>query len=308
MALGTSSRSHLLNPLPLDPRWLGRALQQLDGVDMARHVPVITTLDPAMLFIDTSSRHEASTAAAIYDSLKDAFPLSGARQRVDAQRLALDLALSSTILYCDDLDVAVKTARATPRLGDRDTDAQTPDELFTRAAGLLSLTDLAPPEIVFSVLVPRAQETDAGDADEDEVGEGGEEGDDPATRLQSITARTLLADWSLGADPREHTWKPKRTDEQRVDKTDVRPIRPLPSPSPSPRGQLTFPIPRQSIPTFETMPIPPRFQRSSPPPGLSGVSQADEVGHASTQVERGVFGGRPSAQGRRKVKKRVGGV
>lgn len=215
------------------------------------------------------------------------------------RRLRNNLLLSSKIVYPEDT-LPTEAAEAGP----------TVDELFAEAAGQLSLNDRAP-NLAFAVLPlpPHLAPPDTN-------------GDRRASTPQSLDARsahTLLLDWKLGADPRQHEWKsphhsssptspPRRertnlpvshfTSQPSIPRLGAPPIsRLLPQSSPA-RRFPTPPVATESVrnPTFGRTP-------SSP----TVFSDHD---FPQTQIERGAYGARPEvatkASKKRATKRRHG--
>lgn len=270
-------------------------------MDLSRHLTVINTLAQSFeipLPIDNQLVGRLDHLRIMGD-LTETFPLPRAPDRQFARQLALDLALSSTILFSEPLEVTSASSRqkAPAQL------TGTPDDDFARAAGQLSLRVQAPPRIRFSLLAPlvrlSARNGSASPSTED----------DPEQWVQGETARSLMAEWNTGTDPRTYMWKGWREDEQGDQRSgSSRPIRPLPSPRST---QTTFarPTVQPNLPTRA-----PTFAantsdhpQSSPLRLRSSEYARDSQIVSNTQVERGPFGGRPTGTGKKKAKKRVGG-
>lgn len=236
---------------------------------------------------------------------------SGRQGRIkeDTFRLVLDLTLSRMIVHSESPTSVAPTPRGSQ-------EPQTADNLFERAEQL-TLDDGTSKanEIPFRWLPPR-RDIDAGSPNDHDL---------PSDHLQTEAARTLLSEWTIGADPIEYDWKDWRR-EGSLPRTPIkRPVRPLPSPrttygfaqsQPDIRYRppyLSQPQPRQLPPYSQhANAIPQVFahtqaMRSSPPPVLQSSQSLQDLG-PSTQAERGPYGGRPEVKARKKaVKKRIGG-
>ena len=249
---------------------------------------------------------------------------SDERNQGDLNRLALDLALSTTILSSEELPVIGTSATSRP-----ETPANVGD--FLSRAANLSLNDKEPPPIIFHMLPPRSVAAKDEDSDLNEP--------NAQAALQSLPGRSLLSEWTLGSDPSKYTWKAWRdpTTELELGLLHTRPIRPLPSPlSPHPpafAAQHTYPHPpglshsQPHPPTISTIPRPISSRTmetlggtAAGTRGLGGFGSSGMIGEVRssspvlgegemegpmTQVERGPFGGR--VDGKKKVKKRAGG-
>lgn len=331
-----------LSPMPLDTS--NEVVQQLGSIDFSRLFALVNenTRDRIAPDSDSESRNNSSVSPlTLLEDLQDRFPFPPkslrtafrTKSQADLIRLAIDLALSSTVFSSEDAPLLPAQTTQISR-------PSTPDELFARTAGL-SLNDQEAPPMSFNILPPRIDHTPS----EDESPLVTESKVEATKALDEQPARTLLSEWTLGSDPANYVWKPWR-DHPRPDffSPATRPIRPLPSPRPS--SLHRFPNSQPTVPTFKPhrplsaqypptltpissfSPFPPPIVslrptesvpdlrksirdgiRSSPPiqPYSSPPPSGGEF--PSTQVERGVFGGRPEAGARtkKKAKKRAGG-
>lgn len=331
--------SRALEPMPLDTS--NDVVQQLGSIDFSRHFALVNENTRDRILPDSEFRNTPGVSpATLLEDLQDRFPFPPkslrtafrTRSQADLIRLAIDLALSGTVLSSDDIPLLPAQTTQISR-------PSTPDELFARTAGL-SLNEQEAPPMSFNVLPPRVDITHP----EDESPLVIESKVEATKALDEVHARTLLAEWTVGSDPAAYVWKPWR-DIPRPDffSPATRPIRPLPSPRPSslhrfPHSQPTIPTikphrplsaqyPPTLTPISSFSPFPPPIVslrptesvpdlrttrdgvRSSPPiqPFSSPPHSASEF--PNTQVERGVFGGRPEAGARtkKKAKKRAGG-
>ncbi|KAK8844585.1 hypothetical protein IAR55_006432 [Kwoniella newhampshirensis] len=228
--------SHLLAPLPIHSQAVEATLRSLDGVDIARHLPIAVDLRgsiPAYMearppLFPTNDGAPPPTIG-MFDQVREYFPAPSegrSRSRLDAAQLALDLALSRLVLTSDDLAV-IRRQETQSTLPIQD--ETEPDDLFAQAAGQLSLKEKEPPKITCHFLTSRKPDTDMEVAD-DVVGAEEEEG------LQNLTARGLMNDWKLGEDPKNWDWVTWRKDEEPISEhvsnrtENRRIIKPLPSP------------------------------------------------------------------------------
>ena len=219
------------------------------------------------------------------------------KDKEDYDRLATDLNLACYVYHSTPLTLPPTTV---PR-DTQTTSLDTPEDLFAR----VSLNDNEPPPITFSYFHQDRQNSNPAILSKPA---------DPS----SMSARHLLSEWQLGADPGTYNWKAWLDPATSAPELPPRPIRPLPSTrSPlrpafakaPPIVQTSFqPVrartelrPAESMPT--SFKLPPAVARSSPPP-MPQSSQ--DFGFAQTQVEPGKFGGRAGGT-KKKVKKRVGG-
>jgi hypothetical protein len=232
------------------------------------------------------------------------FADSQARHQRDIRRLVLDLTLSSMVIHSEQIETP------NPRPDRPSQEPETADNLFERT-GQLTLNDSnesGPP--VLKWLAPR---TDFGSQRETPVG-------------STPDTKSLDTPTSRGSDPTQFTWIDWRRETSAVPTSVRRPVRPLPSPrasgiqtfaqsQPNPRYQpptVAQPQPRAQWALHGSMSIPNimahgQGTRSSPPPVLHSSQSYQDLG-ASTQAERGPFGGRPDVKVRKKLaKKRVGG-
>ncbi|OCF44272.1 hypothetical protein I317_01890 [Kwoniella heveanensis CBS 569] len=231
-------RSHLLAPLPFPAYNVPSTLDALDELDLSKHVVVASTLSEYLPVLENArpplapsqqllqigsqtvgskdSRKPPLKAMTIYRRLRESFPDTSndsLRSTVDAGQLAIDLKLSLTILSSEPLHVPLFSDAETPVQATQEDEE--PDELFARAAGQLSLTDKEPSPITFGLLNPRESssnydESDDGNRSTVETGVGSEEWDG----LRNLTARALLADWKVGENLSEWSWKSWRKGDQ----------------------------------------------------------------------------------------------
>ena len=265
---------------PLPPVDRPGELDKLEHLDFSRHLSVI-------------GAREAKSLAKLQETFPPLSPNTEYRRRHRSHllRLALDLSLSRTTLHTEDLSPP-PVLDATQRAEDEDDDV-------ARAAQQLTLNDSAPAAITFSILHPRIE---APHQDWSELSEAETANHDFGTTptmdaLQAPTAKSILAEWSLGSDPSAYTWKGWKDSRQPSVASSSRQVRPLPSPrillaaTQPPALQ-----PAASVPTL----------RPAPVASTQAPQSSQEIGgFVQTQVERGPFGARPV--GKKKVKKRVGG-
>ena len=321
----SETRANVLRPLSLD----SSEIENINALDYTRYLSFVHQLHTIIGSQHVGLPETLPNLSTLLGSLKNEFPAaqsgrssksSNARRQADLNRLALDLALSTTVLSSEDFVGAAAV--------------QTPanaDDFLSRAANL-TLNDAEPPPITFTVIPPRSVPGKDEDSDSIEP--------DPQSALQSLPARSVFNEWTLGSDPSEYTWKEWRNPAVDVENgISSRPIRPLPSPRSS------------HPPTFaseQAYPRPPGLSYSQPqPPSISAIPRpissrtmetfggtaaiarglplrvfgssgiigdlrssspvlgADMDG-PMTQVERGPFGGRMDGK-KKKVKKRAGG-
>lgn len=308
-------------------------MEDLDNLNYAKNANIVVT------------QPERRSASALYTMLQDSFdpPSSHARRdhatKQQAKDLAVDLAMSSVVLHSE----ALPTAEYSTSRGMSSTPA---DDLLTRA-GNLTLSEQAPAVYEFRALPPRSDALYAVDDDEagppspapSTVDPGGP--DSKRAALEDVGMRTLLSDWSIGADPKTYQWKPwiepKPTDGMESPQTPVRqrPIRPLPSPRSAHAARFASQpnLPRLGLGTgIGGTNSPPLVSSRYAPPPIATIKPtelyrltpehspvASREGspvlpssglqapvYAATQIERGVFGGRLEVK-KKKVKKRAGG-
>ncbi len=339
-------RSHLLKTLPFSPSALKTMLRELDQLDVSKNLRVVTKLgkNPASAFLSHHYQGSAHGGLDILEELQNTFPPPRARvqviaqqdrrssrssitvledlqnsfshariqEQVNAHRLWLDLALSSTILFSEELN---KTGEfLTQKTFEPVDGAVTPDDDFARATGLLSLNDHKAPPIAFSLLSPQPRVTfgDSDSSDQPLQVEG------PDQRVQGETARSLMAEWIVGTDPRAFEWKGWRGNSttEAANSYASRPIRPHPSPritqiafDPTPNQAKKLPFPARAAVSEPALlsKVPPIVQSSPPLDRPQQGTGYHEIG-PSTQVEPGPYGGRPAGgAGKKKIKKRIGG-
>jgi len=307
-----AGRTHALLPLDIASEDFEDDLGILTTIDLERHelhkitaLPLGPSTDPSRVTQDRVADIYAMFARS------DLSPVGDIQERYqrDVRRLVLDLTLSSMVVHSEKIDT---TSASSVR---ESQEPETADNLFERT-GQLTLNDTSerqtsPPLLKW--LAPRADFDAQQDAQPPDV----KALDTPASRL-------LLNEWSIGADPTQFTWKDWRRETSVVPTPVRRPVRPLPSPrgstsqtfaqsQPNPRYQLpTVAQPRSQWALHGSNSIPNivahgQGTRSSPPPIPHSSQSFPDLG-ASTQAERGPFGGRPDSKVRKKlVKKRVGG-
>ena len=285
----TKTRSNLLAPLPGVKR---DTVSDFIRLDMSRHLPVVTRLEPDATLTELEIEYPA-----ISKTTEMSAPMR-ARHEDNLIKLATNLILSRTVLSSEMLTGTSKSSQAATF--ER---AETPDELFARATGQLSLNDQQPRSVEFTYLSPKPKADCEGDNQTPNSTE-------PLDALENATVRAMLDEWSVGSDPKEYDWKPWRGDLIHDSTTPyLRPIRPLPSPRPSPTrvAGTQPPLLRPAISVQTIMSFSPPMARSSPPPMMPSSSGVEMV--MQTQVERGPFGGRTGGVGggNKKVKKRIGG-
>ncbi|ORX34919.1 hypothetical protein BD324DRAFT_104438 [Kockovaella imperatae] len=284
-------RCSSLLPLPLVER--PAELDRLAQLDYARHFNVI------------ASRSSASLAElqALFPHLSPNVAYRK-RHRAHLLRLALDLALSKIILHTDDFGTtSLDSAQGTSDTAE--------DDDVARAAGRLTLSDNDPPSIAFSILEPKLERAGSVEPGAD-TSSTDIPGEIPTVEsLQTITARTLLAEWT-SADPKSYTWTPWRDTRESSTSSISRPVKPLPSPrATGQQSGVAFGSSSQppllagagSVPILRVAP-PVTYMTQVPP-----SSSQDPMPFAQTQVERGPFGARSGGGGigKKKAKKRVGG-
>ena len=281
-------------------------LRDLDQLHFSQYLAVVTDMGgfPSLSRQGRPNISKGSSAAGILEDLRARFRRPLARDRNFAEDLALDLALSSRVVFSENLRPA--SARSARKI----TPPETPDDAFAQAAGMLSLREQDSPPIAFSLLAPRSR---AVSADSQDIASP-LRGDDPEHHVQGETARSLIAEWEISTDPRTYEWKGWREGSQ-TDPTEFAafgPVRPL---SPPRLTQTARPNAPSNPPSYRTkasvpiiLPLPPAFARSSPVPDPPEGSYEASLAGPSTQLERGPHGGRPAVGGgKKKVKKRVGG-
>ena len=307
-----SGRTHALLPLDIDGRAFADDQVNLTSIDLERHelhkvvtlafgLPVgqsQTSQDPLEDIYATFARSDMSP-----------FTDSQARQQRDTRRLVLDLTLSRMVIHSELIHPADRLIR-------KSQEPETADNLFERT-GQLTLDDSNEPGPAdFKWLAPRVEF--------DIQPEPPVTGAPDAKSLDSAASRMLLSDWTIGSDPKQFTWKDWRRETSAVPTPVRRPVRPLPSPrafstqtfaqsQPNPRYQapsIAQPRPQWALHGSNSIPnilAHGQGTRSSPPPVLHSSQSYQDLG-ASTQAERGPFGGRPDSKARKKpAKKRVGG-
>ncbi|KAK4683966.1 hypothetical protein P7C73_g6240, partial [Tremellales sp. Uapishka_1] len=281
-------RSHLMRPLYMDAQHVDTDLEEFERIQYGNHLEVI---------MDTSKAVELD------------FPDA---RKIDKALLARDLRLSSVVLASDPISPPIVDKNLTPLPG-------TPDDVFARAAGQLSLKDKEPPALALHFLLP--QETESETA---------------GKPLENASLRQLMYDWTIGTDPREWQWKSWREETEETPSypsqrslkalpLPQRPVKPLPSPklaqsvsfsqsslplSAKKNEESSFPPPQRGAEPSQ-IGIP-RHQQSSPVPQFahSQFLSQGEFQHASTQVVPGPFGGKLDSGKtgkKRNTKKRVGG-
>ena len=307
-----SGRTHALLPLDIDGSAFAGDQANLTSIDLERHeLHKVATL-PLGLPVDQSQTAEnplENIYANFAKSDMSPFTDSQARQQRDTRRLVLDLTLSRMVIHSEKI-------QSTDRLIRKSQEPETADNLFERT-GQLTLNDSnapGPPELKW--LAPRVEfETQP---------ESQATGTPDAKSLDTAASRALLNDWTIGSDPTHFTWKDWRRETSAVPTPVRRPVRPLPSPrasatqtfaqsQPNPRYQapsIAQPRPQWALHGSSSIPnilAHGQGTRSSPPPVLHSSQSYQDLA-ASTQAERGPFGGRPDTKARKKpAKKRVGG-
>lgn len=287
----TDTRSNLLRSLQVN----ADISDEMASSDLTRYISLIWQLESRKSEIgkifpasDAPSRRE-----------------NPARHITDIYSLASDLALSRPILNSEELNSPATVALTATQTSQADS----PEDLFARVAGQLSLNDKEPGPATFSYLFPRFSDNELTTLDAPGAS-------DP---LQSLSARNLLEEWTLGSDPKEYDWKPWDETAPRLSATIAatpvtpqrrdRAIRPLPTPRSPARMTYSQPQPPTLRPAASTptlFRVPPNVARSSPPPEMP-TSSFDMSGFVQTQAEPGKFGARAGGGGKKKVKKRVGG-
>lgn len=239
---------------------------------------------------------------------RDVDPIERDRIKRDTRRLVMDLMLSRTIVHSEELYPNLPVLSASAR-----SSVETPEDLFERTQQLtLNENAGSAKEIDMRFLKPKGHPSDNFDDDLDPRATG-----DVGHALQIPSARTLLGEWDLGADPGDYTWSAWRDAPSRVSTPIQRPVRPLPSPRSTQRFPQSQPtlgrqLPGHSLAAASNAGFPAviplqQSMRSSPPPVLQSSQAYPDFG-ASTQIERGPFGGRLESKKKKKpAKKRVGG-
>jgi len=307
-----AGRTHALLPLDIDGCAFTNDLANFTSIDLERHelhrvaaLPLESPLNQPQTTNDPLENIYATFAKSDMSPFTD----SRAQQQRDTRRLVLDLTLSRMVIHSEQVHSADRLIR-------KSQEPETADNLFERT-GQLTLNDSNEPgPPVLKWLVPRV--------DFDSQPESTAIGTPNAKSLDSAASRTLLNGWTIGSDPTQFTWKDWRRDTSAVPTPVRRPVRPLPSPrasatqtfaqsQPNPRYQApTIAQPRPQWALHGSSSIPNimahgQGTRSSPPPVLHSSQSYQDLG-ASTQAERGPFGGRPDSKARKKpAKKRVGG-
>ena len=286
----TDTRSNLLRSMKVDPEL---PFTGLASADMSRHIPLIWQLGSADCQLGS-----------VFPATKSLSRIEQANRHIaDVNNLTLDLALARSVLNSESISPPSSLELSATQTSATDS----PEDVFARVAGQLSLNDKQPAPISFSYLFPRLSDTDSAASQPNTI-------IDP---LQSLPARMLMEEWPVGSDPKAHDWTPwdgtapsaapsaiPASTPQRA-----RAIRPLPNPRSPARTTFSQPQPpalraTASVPTLFR--VPPNVVRSSPPPESMPSSSFDMSGFVQTQGEPGKFGAR-AAVGKKKVKKRVGG-
>jgi hypothetical protein len=307
-----AGRTHALLPLDIDGSAFAGDQANLTSIDLERHeLHKVTTL-PLGLPVGQSQTSQ-DPLVNIYQifAISDMSPFtdSQARHQRDTRRLVLDLTVSRMVIHSEQIHPADRLIR-------KSQEPETADNLFERT-GQLTLNDSnepGPPELKW--LSPRVEF--------DTQPEPSVTGRPDTKSLDSAASRALLNDWTVGSDPTQFTWKDWRRETSAVPTPVRRPVRPLPSPrasatqtfaqsQPNPRYQapsIAQPRPQWALHGSNSIPnilAHGQGTRSSPPPVLHSSQSYQDLG-ASTQAERGPFGGRPDSKARKKpAKKRVGG-
>jgi hypothetical protein len=305
-------RTHALLPLDIDGSAFAGDQANLLSIDLERHeLHRVATLplEPPFNQSQTTKDPLNHIYATFAKSDMSPFTDSQARHQRDTRRLVLDLTLSRMVIHSEQTSPADRLIR-------KSQESETADNLFERT-GQLTLNDSnepGPPD--FKWLAPRV--------DFDSQLESHATGTPNAQSLDTVSSRALLSEWTIGSDPTQFTWKDWRRETSAVPTPVRRPVRPLPSPrasatqtfaqsQPNPRYQapsIAQPRPQWALHGSNSIPnIMAHGQgtRSSPPPVLHSSQSYQDLG-ASTQAERGPFGGRPDSKARKKpAKKRVGG-
>jgi hypothetical protein len=307
-----AGRTHALLPLDIEGSAFTNDLAKLTSIDLERHELHQVAMLPLGLPTDQSQTAKdplENIYATFAKSDMSPFTDSQARHQRDTRRLVLDLTLSRMVIHSERTNPADRLIR-------KSQEPETADNLFERT-GQLTLNDSNEPgRPDFKWLAPRVEF--------DIQPEPQVTGTPDAKSLDSAASRALLNDWTIGSDPTQFTWKDWRRETSAVPTPVRRPVRPLPSPrasatqtfaqsQPNPRYQapsIAQPRPQWALHGSNSIPnIMAHAQgtRSSPPPVLHSSQSYQDLG-ASTQAERGPFGGRPDSKVRKKVaKKRVGG-
>jgi hypothetical protein len=302
-------RTHGLLPLDIEGNAFTNDLANLTSIDLERHelhkVATLSLADQSQPDIDPLDNIFATFASSNMSPFTD----SQARHQRDTRRLVLDLTLSRMVVHSEQMYPAGSLIR-------KSQEPETADNLFERT-GQLTLNDSnepSPPELKW--LVPRVEF--------DTQPESHAAGAPDPKSLDTAASRALLNDWTIGSDPTQFTWKDWRRETSAVPTPVRRPVRPLPSPrasatqtfaqsQPNPRFQapnIAQPRPQWALHGSNSIPnilAHDQGTRSSPPPVLHSSQSYQDLG-ASTQTERGPFGGRPEIKARKKpTRKRVGG-
>jgi hypothetical protein len=307
-----AGRTHALLPLDIDGRAFAGDQANLASIDLERHeLHRVATLplEPSFNQSQTTKDPLEDIYATFAKSDMSPFTDSQARHQRDTRRLVLDLTLSRMAIHSEQPNPADRLLR-------KSQEPETADNLFERT-GQLTLNDSNEPGLPkLKWLAPRV--------DFDTQPEPQATGTPDAKSLDSAASRTLLNDWTIGSDPTQFTWKDWRRETSAVPTPVRRPVRPLPSPrasvtqtfaqsQPNPRYQapsIAQPRPQWALHGSNSIPnilAHGQGTRSSPPPVLHSSQSYQDLG-ASTQAERGPFGGRPDSKVRKKLaKKRVGG-
>jgi hypothetical protein len=307
-----AGRTHALLPLDIDGRAFISDQANLTSIDLERHeLHQVATLPLGLPVAQSQTSQDPleSIYATFARSDMSPFTDSQARHQRDTRRLVLDLTLSRMVIHSEQTYSADRLIR-------KSQEPETADNLFERT-GQLTLNDSnepGPPELKW--LVPRVEF--------DTQPEPQATGIPDVKSLDTAASRALLHDWTIGSDPAQFTWKDWRRETSAVPTPVRRPVRPLPSPrasatqtfaqsQPNPRYQapiIAQPRPQWALHGSNSIPnilAHDQGTRSSPPPVLHSSQSFQDLG-ASTQAERGPFGGRPDNKARKKLaKKRVGG-
>ncbi|RXK40685.1 hypothetical protein M231_01936 [Tremella mesenterica] len=304
-----SVRSHLLKSIQVDPDTLPADLSRLENLDFSRHLPTVYSLrHPIARFLNDTPWN--------LEEILQIFPAP--RQKAYIQKyeahvysLSLDLALSSVILHTDDFSSSTQGIRSDSQI----TSISSPEDAFASATARLTLNEASPPPLTFHVLSPNIQPPPG-------QTENTLESDPPSFQntLDDPTVKSLLSEWVIGENPKSYQWK-SWLDPSHPDLLSPRQRRIRPHPSPrttilhgvdstlivkSENAQVVG----KGVPTIlratASVPMILPTRASSPVQPLEmEVDQSQERMWASTQVERGPFGGKV---GKKKIgKKRVGG-
>lgn len=310
----TGQRTHSLLPLAIDSNLFEHDLAFLSSLD-PRQYDLVPIIDFGQVEAHQAETFRFAHAPRALEGIESTFAAGRQADRIerdriksDTQRLVLDLVLSRTIVHSED----IRPSGRTSTIGNATSSTETPEDLFERTQQLTLDESAGSAKLVgLRFLIPKAA---VPGTFEDEGGL--DPPPDMSDALQTPSARRLLAEWDLGTDPAAYSWTGWRETPSRPSTPISRPVRPLPSPRSTQRFPQSQPSFTRQLPGYAPVIAPTavstaarpiqQSMRSSPPPVLQSSQVYPDFG-ASTQVERGPFGGRLETKKKKPAKKRVGG-